>query len=102
MSSLTVRISRDAHKALTELAQKSGGSMQAILDKAIEQYRRQSFLEGLAADFAALRANPQAWAEELAEREIWDNALMDGLEDDPPADSVVTKRSRRRRPKKKR
>lgn len=32
---------------------------------------RAAFLAGLAEDFAALRADPIAWAEELAEREAW-------------------------------
>jgi len=31
----------------------------------------EEFLSGLAEDFAALRADPLAWAEELAEREAW-------------------------------
>ena len=32
------------------------------------------------AGFAALRADPQAWAAELAEREIWEKTLADGLD----------------------
>lgn len=83
MPSSTVRISCQAHKLLGELAEQSGESMQAVLDKALESYRRQCFLEGLAADFAALRASPKAWDEELAEREFWDQTLMDDLEDEP-------------------
>lgn len=85
MASLTVRISSDAHRLLGELAQKSGESMQSVLDKALEAYRRKCFLEGLAADFAALRADPVAWKEELEERAILEGTLMDGLEDDLPA-----------------
>jgi hypothetical protein len=29
-----------------------------------------------------MRSNPQAWAAEEAEREAWDNTLMDGLHED--------------------
>jgi len=29
------------------------------------------FFEGLAADYAALKADPEAWADELAERKLW-------------------------------
>jgi hypothetical protein len=54
--------------------------MQAILDRAVEAYRRQSFLEGLNADFASLRQQEAAWNEETAEREIWEKTLTDGLE----------------------
>lgn len=31
------------------------------------------------AGFAELRADPEAWAEELAERAVWDGAIGDGL-----------------------
>jgi hypothetical protein len=81
MESLTVRISRPTHAALRALAEETGESMTEVLDKAIELYRRQRFLAGLNADFAALRKNKAAWEEELAERRVWDAALTDGLED---------------------
>jgi len=81
MESLTVRISRSAHAALRALAAETDESMTEVLDKAIEIYRRQRFLAGLNADFAALRQNKAAWEEELAERTMWDAALADGLED---------------------
>lgn len=47
---------------------------------AVELYRRETFLEGVAADFAALHADANAWAEEQAERHGWDAAVGDGLE----------------------
>jgi hypothetical protein len=34
------------------------------------------------AAYAALRNDPQAWGEELAERALWDRALDDGLQED--------------------
>ena len=68
--SLTVRISRSTHAALRALADESNESMTEVLDKAIEIYRRQRFLAGLNADFAALRKNKAAWEEESAERSI--------------------------------
>jgi hypothetical protein len=55
--------------------------MTEILDKAIETYRRQRFLAGLNADFAALRRNKAACKEELAERAHWDSTLANGMED---------------------
>ncbi len=80
MSSLTVRITETSHRMLQELAEQSGESMQSVLDKALEQYRRQRFLEAANADYAALRRDPEAWKEELEERKLWDQALSDGLE----------------------
>ncbi len=54
--------------------------MQTIVEEAIEQYRRRRFLEGLNQDFQALKEDAQAWQEELAERALWDNTLLDGVE----------------------
>lgn len=100
MASLTVRVSSETHKLLGQLAERSGESMQAVLDKAIEAYRRKCFLEGLADDFAALRADPAAWQEELGERAIWEGTLMDDLQDDRPerrrsSASPIRKRKKR-------
>lgn len=78
---MTVRISRSAHAILRALAQETDESMTEVLDRAIELYRRQRFLTGLNADFAALQRDKAAWAEELAERESWEGTLADGLED---------------------
>ncbi len=55
--------------------------MQVILDRAIELYRRQRFLEESNRAFAALRANSKRWKSEQAEREAWDATLADGLEE---------------------
>ncbi|MGO9465093.1 MAG: toxin-antitoxin system protein [Isosphaeraceae bacterium] len=81
MESLTVRISKSTHAALRALADETNESMTEILDRAIELYKRQRFLEGLNADFAALRKNKAVWEEELAERALWNVTLADGLED---------------------
>lgn len=80
MPSLTVRISQSTHAVLRALADETDESMTEILDKAIEFYRRQHFLAGLNADFAALRQDKATWEEELAERETWNATLADGLE----------------------
>ncbi len=78
--SVNVRVSKQTHQQLTELAKENGLSMQTVLDRAVEAYRRQSFLEALNADFAALRQDPQAWQEELEERKLWEQTLLDGLD----------------------
>lgn len=80
MQSSTIRISNTSHNILKELAARSGESMQAILDQAIEQYRRQVFLESANQAYAALRNNSEAWQAELEEREAWDVTLADTLE----------------------
>ena len=82
MSAPTVRISEASHQILKELAEKTGQSMMDVLDKALDAYRRKLFFEQLNAGYAALRADPEARAEHLAERQLWDATRMDGLDPD--------------------
>ncbi len=63
-----LRISEAAHRNLREISRIEHRPMQAVLDSAVEAYRRKLFLEGLNEDFATLRANPEEWREEEKER----------------------------------
>lgn len=78
----TVRIKQKSHNTLRKMASTEGKPMQAILETAIEEYRRQRFLHEANAAYAALRNTPKQWKEELAERKEWDSALIDGQEGD--------------------
>ncbi len=78
MSSTTVRISAPTHQALRELSEQSGLSMQGVLERAIEDYRRKRLLEQANTGYAALRDDSEAWKEELAERAQWESTLADG------------------------
>lgn len=78
----TARISELGHRTLQELARKSGESRQAILDRALELLRRQHFWDEANTAYAALRADPEAWRQELEERALWDSTLLDGMEED--------------------
>jgi hypothetical protein len=79
MSTPTVPISEASHRLLQELAQRTGQSLIATLDQALDAYRRKVFFEEMDAGYAALRADPKAWADAEAERKLWDVTLMDGL-----------------------
>jgi predicted transcriptional regulator len=81
MATTTIRVSLRARDLLQELAHASGSSMQAVLEQALEQYRRQQLLEATNAAYAALRANPEAWANLEQERLGWDQTRADGLEE---------------------
>ncbi|MEX2309570.1 MAG: hypothetical protein WD738_18355 [Pirellulales bacterium] len=81
MASDTVRINRETHAKLRDIAQASGQSMPEVLDEAIEVLRRIRLLEDTGRAFAALRSDPKAWRAELAERELWEATLGDDLED---------------------
>jgi hypothetical protein len=82
MSASSFELSEASHRTLRDLVEKTGRSESEILDAALDVYRRKVFFEGLAADYAALKADPEAWAEELAERKLLESTLMDGLDPD--------------------
>ncbi len=79
MGSTSVRISQETREALRALAAESQSSMREVLERAIECYRRQRLLEQANEAYAALRADPKAWQQELQERQAWDATLADGL-----------------------
>jgi len=76
----STRISEPTRETLRKLAEASGDSMQVLIDRAVEMYRRQHFLEESNRAFEALRADPKKWKSEQAEREVWDITLTDDLE----------------------
>jgi hypothetical protein len=53
--------------------------MHSIPEKAVEQYRRQRFLEDVNAAYAALSKDPEAWKSVQEERSAWEVTLGDGL-----------------------
>ena len=81
MSTTTVRLTRETHVALREIASKEQKSIQAVVEKLVDDYRRRQLLEDGNRGYAALRQDPAAWAAELEERALWDTTLLDGLED---------------------
>src|SRR5437762_11572268 len=92
MAATTVRMSEETREKLRDLAHQEHESMQTILDKAVEAYRLQLFWDQVTDAYAALRADPEAWAEELAERKLWEATLMDGLEDEYPLEDDLASR----------
>ena len=80
--SATVRISEQSRRHLRELAAQSGEPMQAVIDKALESYRRQKFWEDMDTAYAAIQNDPEALAAEKKEFALWEVTLMDGLDPD--------------------
>lgn len=81
MSTTTIRITTQTRDILSEMAKTSGMSMQSIIERALESYRRQQMLSELNNAYAALYNDEDAWAALEAERAEWDVTLTDGLED---------------------
>ena len=73
-----LRVNESTHAVIRNLARECGESMQSIVEKAVERYKREMFLESLSEDFKKLRENEESWNEELEERRLWENTLLDG------------------------
>jgi hypothetical protein len=75
-----IPISETALTQLRELARWAGISVNEALDQAIKDQYDRRFWDAVNAGYAASRADPVAWAEVEAERKLWDNTLLDGLD----------------------
>ena len=80
-STQLVRLRAEIYRDLHALAESENTTMQEVLTRAISAYRRQRFWEQTNAAYAALRADPQAWQQELEERAEWDHTLADDLDE---------------------
>ena len=81
MPTTTVRISKETHRSLRQIALTEGKSIQTIMERFVTDYRRRMMLEEGNRAYAALRRDSKDWAEELEERSLWENTLADGLKD---------------------
>ncbi|NPV48389.1 MAG: ribbon-helix-helix domain-containing protein [Armatimonadetes bacterium] len=79
MPTTTVRLPEKTRATLRELSRETGEPMSVLLEKAVEAYRRQCIFQQANAAYAALRSDPKAWAEEVAERQEWEGTLGDDL-----------------------
>jgi molybdopterin synthase catalytic subunit len=77
----SVTISEPLQQVLSDLSVQEQLSIEVILAKAIESYRRQSLLNKANQAFAQLKKNPPVWQQELEERVAWETTLSDGLEE---------------------
>ena len=78
----TIRISTSSHEILKEESMASGRSMQAVLEDAIEHYRRHRFVQDVNTAYARVREDEVAWGEIIEERNVWDSSVGDGLDDE--------------------
>ena len=80
MAESTVLVSATTLARLEEMASWAGVSVAEVLEDAVKaQYDRQ-FWDAVNAGYAAMRADPSAWAEVESERRLWENTLLDGLD----------------------
>jgi predicted transcriptional regulator len=79
---VTVRMSQETYNSVKSIARRKKEKIQTVLEEAVRDYKKKQFFEDLDAAYARLIANPESRAEEEAEREEWDIALQDGIEDE--------------------
>ena len=78
MSTTTIRVPTETRDTLSEMARQSGLSMQSVIERAVELYRRQQMLAAINDAYAAVRNDQVAWSALEAERSEWDVTLVDG------------------------
>jgi predicted transcriptional regulator len=84
MSATTsIRVSRETHQRLKEIAEKEQRSLGDVLDAAIAQYREHQFRRAVHESFRSLREDPAEQGAYLQDMAAWDVTLMDGLENEP-------------------
>jgi predicted transcriptional regulator len=79
MSTTTIRVSERTHQMIAMLAREADTPMSELVERAVEQYRRAHIIAEANRAYAALRADPEAWAEVQGERAAWDGTIADGL-----------------------
>lgn len=78
MSQPTVRVNSATRDKLRRLSEATGKSMPDLLASSVDALERDLFLDRANDAFAALRADPDLWSEELEERRAWEGTVGDG------------------------
>lgn len=75
MASTTIRVDTDTHATLLELAAETGDSLMDTTRAAAEALRRQRFAHHVTEELNALRQDPDAWADYIADA----SSVRDGV-----------------------
>jgi predicted transcriptional regulator len=81
--STTVRVSRDVHRRLKALAEEEGDTLSEVVDRLLEERRREQFFRRTNEGFDRLRRRRDEGAQYDAETEELAGASNDGLEAHP-------------------
>lgn len=79
MPSTTVRVDVEIRDRINSLAKAAGITGSEVLVRALEAYEDRAFWNDYQAAAVSLRADPDAWAAEQAERAAWERTSGDGL-----------------------
>ena len=78
MDTTTIRVDRDTHSRLLDMSKETGESLTETVRQAAEALKRLRFGLRVQEEYAALRADPEAWADYLAEAES--THVADGID----------------------
>jgi hypothetical protein len=81
--SVTIRIPPETHEQLRRLATERKEPIGRVVATAVERLEEDDFWDRVTSDYARLKADPEAYADYMAEHREWDVTLLDGLEADP-------------------
>jgi len=98
MAHTTMRIGATTQTMLRELSRIERVPMKAVVERAVEQYRRRRFLLAVNAGYAARTADAASRAADEAEMTAWDETLLDGLPRDERW-TETTRTVRKRKPR---
>jgi hypothetical protein len=79
----TTRLDAHTNDLLDELRELTGRNGVELLRESLERLRADIVVARMNAGYARLRDDSAAWAQELAERQILDGTLSDGLDREP-------------------
>ncbi|MCP3822933.1 hypothetical protein NLX86_34140 [Streptomyces sp. A3M-1-3] len=74
----TMKVPSDLRDRIGEVAAEIGGTMASALERLLDDHRRQRMLD----QYTRLQADPEAWADYMAELGEWDHLAGDGLTSD--------------------
>ncbi len=77
-----LRVSDEAYSKLAQITKSTGLSNQDVINKALENLERETFLKQANEAYAAMKKDPKQWQEHLEEIAVWEATLADGLEDE--------------------
>jgi hypothetical protein len=78
----TVRVTARTRDQLRRLSATTGRSAPDLLEEAVDLIEQERMLEAANEAFAALRADPAAWEEEMEERRAWHGVDADRVDED--------------------
>lgn len=77
-----LRVSDEAFSKIDQIAINTGFSKQDIIDKALYNLEKETFLKQANEAYAAMKKDPKQWREHQEEIALWESTLADGLKDE--------------------